>query len=116
MKWFVSLLVLGAMLAVCGGASAHRNAPMLTVPRLMKRIDGATVRVGSWSGHVESDATLCSGVGRARRWGGVGHWLHFTCTWTTFSSHGGVDRDVTFLVHTMTERRFLITNARFGPD
>jgi hypothetical protein len=28
----------------------------------------------------------------------------------------GVDRDVTFRVHTLTARRFLITDARFGPD
>jgi hypothetical protein len=89
---------------------------MWTVPRLMNRIDRATVRVGSWTGHVQRDSTLCSGDGAARRWGGIGHWRHFTCTWTMFTGQGGLGRDVTFRVHTITQRRFLITNAHFGAD
>jgi hypothetical protein len=96
-------------------ASAHRHAPRWTVPWLMKRISGATVHVGTWKGRVEAQSTLCSGEGPAVRWGGIGHWRHFMCTWTTFAP-GGISRDVTFRVHTITARRFLITNARFGSD
>jgi hypothetical protein len=106
---------LAVVLAVGSAASAHRNAPRWTIPWLMKRISGASVRVGTWSGRVEPASTLCSGEGPAVRWGGIGHWRHFMCTWTTFSP-GGIGRDVTFRVHTITARRFVITDAHFGSN
>ena len=97
------------------GAHAHDGTPEWSVPWLLARIDRAHVSVGSWSGRVQAPSTLCSGEGRGRRWAGMRHWRHFTCTWTVFDGKGAGDRDVTFRVHTLTMRRYRITNARFGP-
>jgi hypothetical protein len=82
----------------------------------MSRIDGTKVSIHKWSARVQSDTTLCNGEGRGARWSGVRHWRHFTCTWTVFDRKGLVDRDITFRVHTLTARRYVITDARFGSD
>jgi hypothetical protein len=108
------MAAVAVVLSAAGAASAHRGAPQWTMAKLLRRLGGASVHVGSWTGHVQTASTLCSGDGRAARWGGIGHWRHFTCTWTVFA--GGIDRDVTFRVHTLTRTRFLITNARFGAE
>ncbi|MFN2627817.1 MAG: hypothetical protein ABR569_04170 [Gaiellaceae bacterium] len=96
--------------------AAHRDAPLWPLAKAMTRIGGAKVKIGQWSGRVQPASTLCSGEGRGVRWSRTPHWRHFTCTWTVFDSHGGVDRDVTFRVHTITRTRFLISSARFGAD
>ena len=95
-------------------ATAHAGTPTWSLRTVLSRIDGARVRIGAWSGRVQAASTLCSGDGRGFRWSGTRHWRHFTCTWTVLDVHGGVDRDVTFRVHTLTAKRFAITNARFG--
>jgi hypothetical protein len=95
-------------------AGAHAGAPMWSLRAALSRIDGARVSVGSWSGRVQTASTLCNGEGTSRRWSGLRHWRHFTCTWTIIARGGTVEHDVTFRVHTLTARRFLITNARFG--
>ena len=89
---------------------------MWSLPLLLSRIDGARVKIGRWSARVQGTSTLCSGEGRGSVWSRMRHWRHFTCTWTVFDQKVGVDRDVTFRVHTLTVRRYLITDARFGPD
>jgi hypothetical protein len=95
-------------------SSAHPGAPMWSMTRTMTRIDGANVSVRRWRAHVRSATTLCNGEGRGARWNGARHWRHFTCTWTVFDRRGLVDRDVTFRLHTLTARRFVISEARFG--
>jgi hypothetical protein len=82
----------------------------------MSRIDGAVVVVGGWRGRIRSATTLCSGEGRASLWAGTRHWRHFTCTWTVFRNGYVVDRDVTFRVHPVTWKRFVISSSRFGAD
>jgi hypothetical protein len=94
---------------------AHPGAPMWSLGVVLSRIDGARISVGPWSARVQTASTLCSGDGRGRRWLGMRHWRHFTCTWTVFDRKGGVGRDVTFRVHTLTARRYVIEAARFGP-
>ena len=96
-------------------ASAHAGTAW-SIEAVMPRIDGAKVVIGRWRGRVQADTTLCNGEGRGSRWDGVGHWHHFTCTWTVFDRQGLVDRDVTFRVHPLTRTRFLINDARFGTD
>lgn len=108
----VAAFVAAALLAA--QADAHTGAPEWSVPTLLERIDGARVSVGSWSGRVQSESTLCNGEGPGRRWRGIRHWRHFTCTWTIVSRRRAGDRDVTFRVHTLTARRYRITNERFG--
>ena len=103
-----------ALAALAPTASAHEGAPFWSLPTTMSRIDGARVVIGGWSRRVQSESTLCSGEGPARRWSGERHWKHFVCTWTVFDSRGRVGRDVTFHVHTLTAKRFGIRDARFG--
>jgi hypothetical protein len=110
-------LVIAALVAfvvAAPAADAHTGAPEWSLPTLLERIDGARVSVGSWSGHVQSASTLCNGEGRGRRWSGMRHWRHFTCTWTVIGRRSVGERDVTFRVHTLTARRYRITNERFG--
>jgi hypothetical protein len=102
--------------ALAAPAGTQRATPMWSIALLMSRIDGAKVVIGRWSARVQSSTTLCNGEGRSRRWDGVRHWRHFTCTWTVFDRTRLVDRDVTFGVSTLTRTRFRITNAHFGAD
>jgi hypothetical protein len=102
-----------ALVVLAGAGSAHRGAPVWSLPVLMSRLDGARVVIGAWSRRVQPATTLCSGTGRGRMWGGQRHWRHFVCTWTVFEG-GGVGRDVAFRVHTVSPRRFVITSAHFG--
>jgi hypothetical protein len=112
----VALTALAAVAAAlpAHGAHAHAGAPGWSVPWLLARVDGGRVSVGSWSGRVQSSSTLCSGEGLGRRWAGMRHWRHFTCTWTVIGRRGAA-RDVTFRVHALTMRRYRITDSRFGP-
>jgi hypothetical protein len=114
-----SLAVAFATLALASAtaaasASAHRGAPRWSLGKLEQRLEGATVIVGRFRGHVAMESTLCSGEGPRVRWNGVSHWRHFVCTWTTFTRSGFVARDVTFRVHAVSRTRFVITNAHFG--
>jgi hypothetical protein len=111
----VWLATVAAACVCTPAADAHSGAPMWSIARTMERIDGAKLAIRRWSARVRSATTLCNGEGRGARWRGVRHWRHFTCTWTVFDRKGLVDRDVTFRVHTLTARRYVITDARFGP-
>jgi hypothetical protein len=112
------VVVVVTLLLLCGlaphPAEAHSGAPMWTLAKVMRKIQGARIRIGGRALRVRAAATLCSGDGRAARWGGIGHWRHFTCTWTTFDAQRRVDRDITFDVHTLTRVRMLISNVRYG--
>jgi hypothetical protein len=110
------LAVVLAVLAVAvapPAASPHIGTPRWSMTTLMTRLDGARVTIGSWRGRVRTESTLCSGEGTGVRWNGVRHWRHFICTWTTFRA-GGLDRDVTFRVHTLTRSLYVLTSAHFG--
>jgi len=95
-------------------AAGHTGAPTWTLAKVMRQIKGARIHIGGRVLRVDANATLCSGDGSAVRWGGIGHWRHFTCTWTTFYARRRLDRDITFRVHTLTRVRMLITNVRYG--
>jgi hypothetical protein len=95
-------------------AGAHSGAPMWSIGAVMSRIDGAKVVIGRWSARVQADTTLCNGEGLGRRWGGVRHWRHFTCTWTVFDRKGP-PRPRRHLPRTHARpNRFRLTDARFG--
>ena len=113
--WGTLVTVVALAVLVCAPtAPAHRNAPVWSLSILMSRIDGARVLIGGWSRKVQIASTLCSGEGAGRRWSGVRHWKHFQCTWTVFDRKQSIARDVTFRVHTLAAKRFLITSAHFG--
>jgi hypothetical protein len=113
---FAAVAATLATVLLTPSSTAHAEAPTWSLRAVLSRIDGARVSVRSWSARVQSGSTLCSGEGSARRWSGIRHWRHFTCTWTVFNRNGTVARDVTFRVHTLTTRRYVISDARFGPD
>jgi hypothetical protein len=105
-----------AVAATAGDAAAHRGGGKWSLTTVMRQIDGAKVTIRRWSARVRSAGTLCSGDGRGVVRRGTRRWPHFTCTWTVFNRRGGYDRDVTFRVHVLGTRRFVITDARFGPS
>ena len=113
-RWWVAAVAAVGSLVIAPSTSAHEGAPMWSLPLVMSRIDGARVTIGKWSRREQIASTLCSGEGHGKRWTGLRHWRHFACTWTVFDQRKGVDRDVTFRVHTLTATRFLITSAHFG--
>ena len=112
MRRFVASLLVG--LAAVAPAAAHPGPYDWPIPTVMRKIDGSRVTIGRWHHRIDAAATLCSGDGRPVVRSGVRRWKHFTCTETTFSASKGLDRDITFRVHVVSTRRFLITNAHFG--
>jgi hypothetical protein len=110
--WLVALVLVAGLAPQ--PAAAHQGAPMWTLAKVMRNVQGARIHIGGRVLRVDAGSTLCSGDGPAVRWGGIGHWRHFTCTWTTFDARRQVDRDITFRVHTLMRVRMLITNVRYG--
>lgn len=106
----VALIVLSFVLPP--PAAAHVGGAFWPVAKVMVRVDGARVRVGTRLVRIETDTTLCSGDGRGWLRRGVRTWMHFRCTFTTFTP-SGPGRDVEFRVHALDARRMLVTNARW---
>jgi hypothetical protein len=118
-RWIGVTAAIVALAGVTHGvpsAHAHRGGVPWTLQLVMSRIDGATVPVERWHGRIQSATTLCNGEGRGAMWAGARHWRHFTCTWTVFRNGSVIDRDVSFRVHAVTKKRFVISSARFGAD
>jgi hypothetical protein len=76
----------------------------------MRLIDGTRLNVGSRVVRIQSATTLCSGDGRHIRRAGRLRWKHFDCTFTT---QGGLGRDVEFRVHVRGRLRFRLTDAHW---
>ena len=110
MRLAVVLVILSLVLPV--PAAAHSGGAFWSVSKVMVTVDGARVRVGTKFVRVETDTTLCSGEGRGWLRRGVRTWMHFRCTFTTFTPNGP-GRDVEFRVHALDARRMLVTNARW---
>jgi hypothetical protein len=83
-----------------------------SVGKVLQRLDGARIYIGSRSVKVDSATTLCAGLGRPVRSGSVRKWHRFACTYTTFTK-AGVDRDVDFRVYIRTRTRFAVASARW---
>jgi hypothetical protein len=81
---------------------------------LIRRLDGEAVTVDGNRVSLDPGLITCNGEGPGAPAGGGRRWSRFTCTQTTF--RGGVDRDVTFEVVVLGERKFRVRNARYGPD
>jgi hypothetical protein len=103
-------VVLAAIALLAAPATAAEPS-YWSVGKVLQRLDGATIRVGSRPVRVHSATTLCAGVGRAIR-SKVRRWHSFACTYTTFTK-GGVDRDVDFRVYALTRRRFAVAGAHW---
>lgn len=81
-----------------------------SLAKTMQLIDRTRI-VGGRRLRVDSETTLCSGVGPLVRRSGVPRWHAFDCTYTTFS--GGVDRDLEFRVDILGPSRYVITDVRW---
>jgi hypothetical protein len=86
--------------------------PHWSISKVLRRVDGATVRVGLRKVRIDSESTLCSGYGSSIRRGRVGLWRHFNCTYTTFTRRG-VDRDLEFRLHVRSATRFTLSDAHW---
>ena len=94
---------------------AHGGATTWPYATLVQRIAGAPVRLSDRRIRIDRDLVICNGEGRPVRRAGVRRWKHFTCTQSLVEGLR-VGRDATFRVHVLTRSRFLITDARYGPD
>jgi hypothetical protein len=97
--------------ALSAGGVARRSWPYA---ELVRRLDGATVSVNHNRLSIDPSLITCNGEGPGTPANGGRRWNRFTCTQTTF--RGGVDRDITFEVVVLGDRKFRIRNARYGPD
>ena len=102
--------VIAAALVLAAPAGAHSGPWCWTFAKTMRRIDGARVHVGGRTVRVHRGTTLCSGEGRRIRKAGKLYRKHFLCTYTT---NGGLGRDVEFRVHVRGRQRFLISDAHW---
>jgi hypothetical protein len=104
-----AVLVVFAFLAT---PSAAVDRSYWSIGKVLQRLDGARILVGSRSVRVDSATTLCAGVGRPVRDGLVRKWHSFACTYTTFTKFG-VDRDIEFRVYALSSRRFAVASAQW---
>jgi hypothetical protein len=108
----VVLLVAVAMPALPGRADARPAAPSWSLARVMRALDGRRVPVAGQRVRIETDSTLCSGVGASVRVASVRRWTRFACTFTVFGARG-IDRDLEFRVRVVDGRRIALTSARW---
>jgi hypothetical protein len=104
------VLALSVLLALPAGAQA--STPYWSVGKVLRRLDGDRIRVGTRRVRLDSETTLCSGEGPSIRRRGVRMWRRFACTYTTFT-RGGVDRDIDFQVQVRTATRYVVTDAHW---
>jgi hypothetical protein len=101
-------------LVVATGPAVVQAAPARywSLAKLLRRIDGARIHIGTRTVRVVSASTLCAGTGASIRRDGVRRWRRFICTYTTFTK-AGVDRDLDFRVRVLGVRRYRIYDAHW---
>jgi hypothetical protein len=107
----IGLLLAMAPAAVAPAATSG-TASYWSVAKLLRRLDGARIHVGSRTVRVNSETSLCAGRGTSIRRDGVRRWRRFMCTYTTFT-RGGVDRDLDFRVVVRSRTRYSIYEAHW---
>jgi hypothetical protein len=101
-----------ALLLSAASAAASDSSSYWSITKLLRRVDGARVAVGSRTVRIDSETTLCAGRGTSIRRKGVRLWTRFVCTYTTFTK-SGVDRDLDFRVIVRSARRYVIKDAHW---
>jgi hypothetical protein len=117
-------VALGGLIAGRGLALGRTQGPATAIERVsfsrrawwslakvMRLIDGARIVVGGRRLRIDSEATLCSGAGRAIGRVDARRWHAFDCTYSTLT--GGIDRDVDFHVAVLGQRRYRISHAHW---
>jgi hypothetical protein len=107
----IGVLAATATLAASGQAAQATYAWSYAL--LLQRIDHVPVRVAGTRYRIDRNLAVCNGTGRVVTVRGQRRWHRFTCTQTVL--HNGQLVDVTFGVRVVDERRFRLTNARYGP-
>ena len=110
MRLGVVLILLSLTLST--PVAAHTGGAFWTHAKLTRLIDDKRIPVGTRFVRVDTDTTLCSGDGRGWLRQGTRMWMHFHCTFTTFTVLGA-DRDVEFRIHALDALRMTITDARW---
>jgi hypothetical protein len=109
----VVLIALVLVAAAASTADAAQSAvPFWSMNKLLRKLDGDWVRVGSRRVRIHSETTLCSGRGASVRRNGIRMWRRFLCTYTTFTK-GGVDRDLEFRVRVLSSTRYAVWDAHW---
>ena len=101
-----------ALLLFAAPAAAQASLPYWPMMKLMRRLDGARIHVGTQAVRVDKDTTLCAGRGPSIKRDGVRRWRRFICTYTTFTKQG-VDRDLDFQVRVLGSRHFAVSDAHW---
>jgi hypothetical protein len=105
------VFLVAALLVAVPTASAS-SGQYWSITKVLRRIDGAKVRLGARTVRVDSETTLCAGRGASIRRNGIRMWRRFVCTYTTFTK-SGVDRDLDFRVSVLSARRYAILDAHW---
>jgi hypothetical protein len=108
----LGVVLIVSSIAVVASAAVADTRAYWSVPKVIRAIDNAPVRVRGRVVRVDGDTTLCAGRGATRRVRGIRRWRLFACTYTTFSKRK-VDRDLDFKVRVLDARRFVISDARW---
>lgn len=103
-------VVLAFVLVLATPVAADASTPYRSVGKILRRLDGATIRLGVRTVRVHGDTTLCAGQGPSVRRRGMRMWRRFACTYTTFTK-GGVGRDIDFRAHVRSATRYAVTDA-----
>ena len=111
MRTGVVLAAVVLLAALAAGTSAAAT-PYWSVGKVLRKLDGRSIQVGTRAVRVNSETTLCAGEGASIRRRGMRMWRHFACTYTTFT-RGGADRDIDFRVHVRGSSQFVVTNAHW---
>jgi len=104
--------ILISMLFLAAPTVADASVSYWSTTKVLRRIDGRRIQLGSQTVRVDSDTTLCAGRGASIRRDGIRRWRRFICTYTTFTK-SGVDRDVDFRVRVLGVRRYAIYDAHW---
>jgi hypothetical protein len=113
MRAGVVLIVLVILAAAASKSEAMTRAvPFWSADKVLRKLDGDLVRVGSRQVRIHSDTTLCSGRGTSIRRNGMRMWRRFLCTYTAFTK-AGPDRDLEFRVRILSKRRYLLRDAHW---
>jgi hypothetical protein len=108
-------VVLAVFLLLAPSAGAQTSASYWSIGKVLRKLDGDRIHVGTRRVRVVSESTLCSGEGPSIRRRGLRMWRRFACTYTTFTK-GGVDRDIDFRVRVRSATRYAVTDAHWVAD
>jgi hypothetical protein len=100
------------ILAASAATVAHPGPWHWPLQKVMQRIDGKRIQIDGRVVRIDSETTLCSGLGRAVRQRGIRAWKHFDCTYSVFVAGHGI-YDCELRVHVLGLRKYRITNARW---